>query len=59
MAGVSGGLGREGGEVGALSIDGAVRGSAADGPCINCLIRSTIDGSKLARALSLTSSSQR
>jgi hypothetical protein len=57
MAVVSGGLERSGGAgftaggVWAWGSDGVVPGAF-----INCLIRSTIEGSRLARALTLTSS---
>ena len=60
MGGVSGGLGRDGrsGLRGRRRPGGCGGGerAASPGACINCLIRSTIDGSRLARALTLTSS---
>jgi hypothetical protein len=53
MAGVSGVLGRGEGWAGGTTATGAEVEEVE--PCISCLIWSTADGSKLARALSLTS----
>jgi hypothetical protein len=59
MAGISEGLGLRLGEGSAGGAATGVAGAMVVGFVIKCLIRSTIDGSKLARALTLTSSPQR
>lgn len=55
MAGVSEELERGEGWVGEATAAVGAEPADAAGPCINCLIWSTTDGSKLANALSLTS----